>query len=542
MNEETTRFKQRSARDEHNRKKLRHGKADNRESAAEIMKNRREVLKGRKRSHKELYIGNKVLEKTTERSDEQADDNAGIQALFDGVFLAEEVVDKTTHTAVYEMTGHTENHESVHVQKIKDSLYSRKMSDVWTDDLMTNDALGSSNIKSKELQKKNIRRSYMNSANKVEDTRRESGRAAAVVSRIVETIKDFITAIGEKIASNPHILIIIAIAVLIVAILAVTFTSCNVLAASMGNSMSATSFTAYDEDIVAVNNLYTAKEEALQQQIANIPTTHPGYDEYEYFLDEIGHNPYELAAYLTVKFEDYKKAQVRSELDSLFTEQYKLTTTPRTETRTRTVTVDGQPVTESYTVRILTVKLENKILSRVIAGRLTTSDEQNRYNLLLSMKGNKDYLFDDIYTDYDNPDEYHVPGSALSDQQFARMISVGELFLGRKYVWGGSTPSTGFDCSGFVSYVINHSGWNVGRRSAAGLRALCTIIPESEARPGDLIFFKGTYNTSGASHVGIYVGNGMMLHCGNPIQYTSIETNYWRNHFFGFGRLPDPGL
>ncbi len=244
-----------------------------------------------------------------------------------------------------------------------------------------------------------------------------------------------------------------------------------------------------------------------------------------------------------------------NELNSLFDEQYKLTFTPRTEERTRTVertgirelrnsdgTVSYEEYTyeeeETYTVRILTVKLENKSLGNVIRTKGMSPDELNRYMLLLNTKGNKDYLFADIYTDYDNPDEYHVPGSALSDQQFAMMISVGERFLGRAYVWGGSSPSTGFDCSGFVSYVLNHSGWNVGRRSAAGLRAMCTIVPESEAKPGDLIFFKGTYNTSGASHVGIYVGNGMMLHCGNPIQYTSVETRYWKNHFFGYGRLP----
>ena len=423
--------------------------------------------------------------------------------------------------------------------------------------IVEDNSVGVSNEASKQLQKKNIRRSYMTNANKAEDVRHETGKVAGAISKIAEKIKDLFTSMGEAVASNPQVIIIIAVAVLIVGVFAVAFTSCNVLAASMGNSVSATSFTAYDEDIVAVDKLYSDKEKALQDQIANIPVTHPGYDEYEYFLDEIGHNPYELAAYLTVKFEDYKKPEVKAELDSLFREQYKLTLTPRTETRTRTVTRTGHrdirnadgsisvesytyEAEETYTVKILTVKLENKSLGRVILSRLHDPDDLNRYNLLLTMKGNKDYLFDDIYTDYENPDEYHVPGSALSDHQFARMISVGELFLGRKYVWGGSSPSTGFDCSGFVSYVLNHSGWNVGRRSAAGLRAMCTIIPDSEAKPGDLIFFKGTYSTVGASHVGIYVGNGMMLHCGNPIQYTSIETRYWKNHFYGFGRLPEP--
>ena len=157
--------------------------------------------------------------------------------------------------------------------------------------------------------------------------------------------------------------------------------------------------------------------------------------------------------------------------------------------------------------------------------------------MLLFTQGNKSYLFDDVYADYEDPDEYHPVGEALSDQSFAAMIAEGEKYLGRAYVWGGSNPTSGFDCSGFVSWVVNHCGWNLGRQTANGLKNKCIVVSPEEARPGDLIFFKGTYATNGASHVGIYVGDGMMLHCGNPIQYTSIETNYWQNHFLAYGRL-----
>ena len=520
--DETGKLKQRSARDEHNRKKLRHGKKDNSVTAAEIAKNRKAVLKGRKQSHKELFVKRQAREQVIQNEDK----NAGTEALKDGLAVEDTVAAKT-----------------------KDALYSRKMKKrrMKSKPSLAPDSSGLTGVKSlaertesikegsneisRELQKKNIRRSYHSKSRDAENVMRESERAAEAAKKVLEAVRDFFAKVGEMIASNPKVLIIIAIAAAVIVVISVAFTSCSVLASSMGNSVSATSFTAYDEDILAVDRLYSDKERELRRQIDHIPATYPGYDEYEYFLDEIGHNPYELAAYLTVKYEDYKKATVRAELDRLFGLQYKLTVTPRTETMTDS---DGNP----YTVRILTVKLENKSLGRVIAGLGMSSDERNRYELLLAMKGNKEYLFKDIYSDYENPDEYHVPGSALSDEQFARMIAVGEQFLGRPYVWGGYSPTTGFDCSGFVSYVINHSGWNVGRRTAAGLRSLCTIVPESEAKPGDLIFFKGTYNTPGASHVGIYVGNGMMLHCGNPIQYTSVETRYWKNHFFGYGRLP----
>ncbi len=153
-------------------------------------------------------------------------------------------------------------------------------------------------------------------------------------------------------------------------------------------------------------------------------------------------------------------------------------------------------------------------------------------------RGNKEYLFEDVYGDGDDED-YSIPGDALTDQQFAAMIAEAEKYLGREYVWGGSSPSTGFDCSGFVCWVINHSGWHVGRTTAQGLRKICTRISSDEAKPGDLIFFQGTYDTPGASHVGIYVGGGMMIHCGNPISYTSVTTKYWRNHFLCYGRLPE---
>lgn len=264
-----------------------------------------------------------------------------------------------------------------------------------------------------------------------------------------------------------------------------------------------------------------------------------------YALDEIGHNPYELAAYLTVVFEDYTREEVQAELVRLFEEQYDLELDEEVEIRSYTTTdEDGNTSTVYYEYRILNVTLTNYGLGNVIASSRLTAEQWERYKVLLETLGNRSYLFgEDVssapggggeYTDYD------IPGEALTDTAFANMVREAEKYLGYPYVWGGSSPSTSFDCSGFVSWVINNcgNGWSVGRQTANGLKNLCDIIPPSEAKPGDLIFFQGTYNTSGASHVGIYVGNGMMIHCGDPISYASIETNYWQQHFYCFGRIP----
>ena len=290
-----------------------------------------------------------------------------------------------------------------------------------------------------------------------------------------------------------------------------------------------------------------ALEAALRNKINNIERTHSGYDEYRYDLDEINHNPYELAAYLTVKFEDYTRDEVQATLQWLFEQQYELTLTEVVEIRTRTTSSTdpetGETTTEEedYEYYILKVKLRNKGLDSVISNSGLSEDDMERYRILLQTRGNRPDIFgNDIYaTPGGEYTDYDIPGEALTDTRFANMIREAEKYLGYPYVWGGSSPSTSFDCSGFVSYVINHcgNGWSVGRLTANGLMGVCDIIPKSSAKPGDLIFFQGTYDTSGASHVGIYVGNGMMIHCGNPISYASIESNYWQQHFYCFGRI-----
>ena len=365
-------------------------------------------------------------------------------------------------------------------------------------------------------------------------------------------------------ADHPGLISGIGGVLLMILMISATLSSCSVFMPGGQGTVITTTYTAENKDITDVNDDYKALEADLQAEIDNIERTHYGYDEYNYFLDEIGHDPYQLASFLTVKFENYTREEVQGTLLNLFEEQYSFTleevveTRYRTETRTDTVLeVWTDPVTgevheaeyeEEYEVEvpyeyyILNITLKNNNLGRVITehGGMDMNQSE-RYSILLMTKGNKKELFaNDPYIAYNEEYlDYDIPGAALTDVRFARMIREAEKYLGYPYVWGGSSPSTSFDCSGFVSWVINHcgNGWNVGRLTANGLMSVCSIIPKSSAKPGDLIFFRGTYNTTGASHVGIYVGNGMMIHCGNPISYASVNSAYWKQHFYCYGRL-----
>ena len=343
--------------------------------------------------------------------------------------------------------------------------------------------------------------------------------------------------------------------------------SCSMMVEGIGAGIAAGSYAAADDDIVGAEAAYCAMEQALQRQIDRYELTHD-YDEYHYELDDIGHDPYVLTAILSAMHPgEWTLQEVMGTLDMLFDKQYILTETVESETRYRTETVTGErhardPVTGAYlydqwgdpimeeyayeaqvpyTYRSVTVKLENFDLSHVPV-YVMNEETLGRYALYMATLGNRPDLFPD--SDYiqkhliDGYTDYDIPPDALEDAKFAAMIKEAEKYLGYPYVWGGSSPSTSFDCSGFVCWVINHSGWSVGRTSAQGLYNLCTPVSRSSARPGDLVFFKGTYKTNGVSHVGIYVGNNRMLHCGDPISYTNINTQYWQSHFFTFGRLP----
>ena len=421
---------------------------------------------------------------------------------------------------------------------------------------MKSDPQAGSNLFSRWRQKQAIKKEYAAAkagAAATENTAAGTAKAAQGTASITEKAFQFVQ-------SHSHIIIGIAAVGLLVLVIAGSVSSCSVLINGGGNVVLGTSYTAEDEDLKGVETDYTRLEDKLRKQIDRIETDHPGYDEYRYNLAEIGHNPYELASLLTVEFENYTRSQVQARLQSIFEAQYELKLEEKVEIRTRKETRVGYrynpitgtghtytyQVTVQYEYKILNVTLLNRGVDYVARNSGLTDDQLQRYEVTLECRGNRDDLFAGIA--FATPDgagssgeyqDYDIPGEALTDEKFRKMITEAEKYLGYPYVWGGSSPSTSFDCSGFVSWVINHcgNGWNVGRQTANGLMGKCDIIPKSEAKPGDLIFFQKTYNTSGASHVGIYVGNGMMIHCGSPISYASIETSYWRQHYYCMGRI-----
>lgn len=421
---------------------------------------------------------------------------------------------------------------------------------------MKSDPQAGSNLFSRWRQKQAIKKEYAAAkagAAAAENTAAGTAKAAQGTASMTEKAFQFVQ-------SHSHIIIGIAAVGLLVLVIAGSVSSCSVLINGGGNVVLGTSYTAEDEDLKGAETDYTKLEDKLRKQIDRIETDHPGYDEYRYNLAEIGHNPYELASLLTVEFENYTRSQVQARLQSIFEAQYELKLEEKVEIRTRKETREGYrynpitgtghtytyQVTVQYEYKILNVTLLNRGVDYVARNSGLSDDQLERYEVTLECRGNRDDLFAGIA--FATPDgagssgeyqDYDIPGEALTDEKFRKMITEAEKYLGYPYVWGGSSPSMSFDCSGFVSWVINHcgNGWNVGRQTANGLMGKCDIIPKSEAKPGDLIFFQKTYNTSGASHVGIYVGNGMMIHCGNPISYASTETNYWRQHYYCMGRI-----
>ncbi len=326
--------------------------------------------------------------------------------------------------------------------------------------------------------------------------------------------------------------------------------SCTAMFGSAGTGITASSYFSEDSDMLAAEDAYAAMEAELQSYLDNYEATHD-YDEYHFDLDEISHDPYVLISILSALHDGiFTIGEVQSDLSMLFDKQYILTENVVKEVRYRTETdtwtdEDGNTHTDTYQVPydyyICYVTLENFDLSHVPV-YIMDEEKLSFYALYMSTLGNRPDLFSG--SQYPNastlkePTYYDIPPEALEDEQFAAMMAEAEKYVGYPYVWGGSSPSTSFDCSGFVSWVINHSGWNVGRLGAQGLYNICTPVSSSQVKPGDLVFFVGTYDTSGVSHVGIYVGNSTMLHCGDPISYTNLNSSYWQSHFYSYGRLP----
>lgn len=418
--------------------------------------------------------------------------------------------------------------------------------------LHDNPQLAASNPVSRFWQKQQIKRQY---AKTVRTGGAKSARKAAentrkAAKKTAEATKKTAAFVGR----HWKAFLIAGCALLLFIMISAGISSCSSLFSGGITSVISTSYVSEDADMLGAEADYAALEAELQSRIDNIERDHPGYDEYRYDLDDIEHDPYVLTSILTALHLEYTRTEVQSTLAMLFERQYTLTLTEETEVRYRTerrtgsyTDADGNTQTYTYTVEvpynyyILNVKLENFNLSHLPV-YIMTEEQLSMYAVYMSTLGNRPDLFP--HSAYPNastlrePTYYEIPPEALEDETFAAIIAEAEKYLGYPYVWGGSNPNTSFDCSGYVSWVINHSGWNVGRLGAQGLCNICTPVTGAQARPGDLIFFKGTYDTPGVSHVGIYVGNGMMIHCGNPISYANVNTTYWKNHFYAYGRLP----
>lgn len=408
-----------------------------------------------------------------------------------------------------------------------------------------------SNPVSRWQQKQAIKKQYAAARYAGQNAGSTAASAAQTAQKAAKGVAEKTEKTVQFIARHKKGFLIAGALLLVVAMLMGSLSSCSILFESTVSSLVSTSYPSRDEDMLGAEAAYAAKEADLQYELDHYETMHPGYDEYRYELDDIKHDPYVLVSLLTAYYQgEWTLSQAQGFLTEVFGRQYILTETVEVETRYRTETdswtdEDGTSHTDTYEVPydyyICNVKLENFDLSHLPV-YLLDEGKLGMYAGYMAALGNRPDLFpNDQYPNAvgQKPfDDYDIPPEALADEKFAAMIKEGEKYLGYPYVWGGASPSTSFDCSGFVSWVINHSGWNEGRLTANGLLNICTPVSSANAKPGDLIFFQGTYNTSGASHVGIYVGNNKMLHCGNPISYTSINTSYWQSHYYTFGRLP----
>ena len=400
-----------------------------------------------------------------------------------------------------------------------------------------------SNPLSRFHQKQQIKRQYakdLRAAQKAGKTAGKTAGAAKNARKAAGKAGEATKKTTDFIARHWKGILTVGVFLLLIVMIFTGLSSCAAIIQGGVSSVLGTSYTAEDEAIREVEADYKELESGLREEIADIETDYPDYDEYQYHLDEIGHDPFALASYLTAKLYDYTREEAQAEIQALFEKQYTLALREEIQTRYRTETTTEEIPYDYY---ILHVTLTNKNI-KTLAGELLTPEQKEMFDVYMETKGNKPDVFGDDYAtgtpgsgEYT---DYEIPPEALSDERFAAMIAEAEKYLGYPYVWGGSSPSTSFDCSGFVCWVINQSGvGSVGRTTAQGIFNYTTPIAPGEAKPGDIIFFTGTYDSGSAvSHVGIYAGNGMMIHCGNPISYASVNTPYWQSHFYSYGRLP----
>ena len=493
--------------------------------------------------------------------DQYEDDNVGTQALSEGEKAAE-----TTHDISKSRYARKLKKEAKRQRKMQGKKGAKTAKSSPQEPIAAQDAgasgtgEGGSNWLSRWRQKQDIRQSYYAAAHSGTAAQTAGGKAASngtnaaksgmeqVIDKGKSVVSTAVNGIANFAKSNAHVLLIVGVFLLLLLLVMSAFSSCSILFSGTTQVSGQTIYTAEDRDIRGAETDYKKLEKELDKKIKRTPTDHPGYDEYRYHLDAIEHDPWQLTSFLTTLYDDYTRSEVQAKLKETFAKQYKLTTWVEVQTRYRTVVMidifTGIPYTVQvpYEYRIFHTKLVNKGLEVVIREELN-NDQWKRYEIFQDTLGGRPYLFNGGLPPGGSDGsgapgiDYQVPAEALTDEEFAAIYKEAQKYVGTPYVWGGSTPETGFDCSGYVCWVYNQNGYDVGRTTANGLWNKSQHISEAEAKPGDLVFFEGTYDTPGKSHVGIYLGNGMMVSAGDPIKYANIHSSYWQKYLSGFGRL-----
>ena len=506
-----------------------------------------------------MYAAHAARSAVHREVDQYEDENVGVQALSEGEKAAE-----TTHDIA----------KSRYARKLKEKAKMQGKKGAKTaksspqkptaaqDAGASCTGEGGSNWLSRWRQKQDIQKSYRaatrsggTAAQTAGGQKAASGGVPAAKSGMEQVIdkgrsvvSTAVNGIANFAKSNAHVLLSVGVFLLLLLLVMSAFSSCSILFSGTTQVSGQTIYTAEDRDIRGAETDYKKLEKELDKKIKRTPTDHPGYDEYRYHLDAIEHDPWQLTSFLTTLYDDYTRSEVQAKLKETFAKQYKLTTWVEVQTRYRTVVMidifTGIPYTVQvpYEYRIFHTKLVNKGLEVVIREELD-NDQWKRYEIFQDTLGGRPYLFKGGLPPGGSDGsgapgiDYQVPAEALTNSEFAAIYKEAQKYVGTPYVWGGSTPETGFDCSGYVCWVYNQNGYNVGRTTANGLWNKSQHISEAEAKPGDLVFFEGTYDTPGKSHVGIYLGNGMMVSAGDPIKYANIHSSYWQKYLSGFGRL-----
>ena len=514
-----------------------------------------------KAQKREMYAAHAARSAVHREVDQYEDDNVGTQALSEGEKAAE-----TTHDISKSRYARKLKKKAKRQRKMQGKNGSKTAKSSPQKPTAAQDAgasctgEGGSNWLSRWRQKQDIRQSYYAAAHSGTAAQTAGGKAASngttaaksgmeqVIDKGRSVVSTAVNGIANFAKSNAHVLLIVGVFLLLLMLVMSAFSSCSILFSGTTQVSGQTIYTAEDRDIRGAETDYKKLEKELDKKIKRTPTDHPGYDEYRYHLDAIEHDPWQLTSFLTTLYDDYTRSEVQAKLKEMFAKQYKLTTWVEVQTRYRTVVMidifTGIPYTVQvpYEYRIFHTKLVNRGLEVVIREELD-NDQWKRYEIFQDTLGGRPYLFNGGLPPGGSDGssapgiDYQVPAEALTDEEFAAIYKEAQKYVGTPYVWGGSTPETGFDCSGYVCWVYNQNGYDVGRTTANGLWNKSQHISEAEAKPGDLVFFEGTYDTPGKSHVGIYLGNGMMVSAGDPIKYANIHSSYWQKYLSGFGRL-----